>query len=300
MRFLKRYPAGHRGKKLLAAVAVTALATMALAGFASAASHHPTGEFSQFGECPLNTKTVETCIYSVTSTGSFVIGSKTVPIKNPVTLQGGIVGSGSESQFVGAENGQTLSKTPQPVPGGLLGIKAPTWWPLFVQEWFNNLINEGLTGVNATLEVAGPASGIGISNENIINEEGIGLGLPAKIHLENAILGSACYIGTDAKPMHIELTTGTTAPPAPNKPISGTAGVPKFNSEFTLLTLKGASLVNNSFAAPETTGCGGLFSIFVNPLVNSILGTPAAAGHNSAVLGGELKAASAIAVKASE
>jgi hypothetical protein len=298
MRFLKRYQAGR--SKLWAVIAVTALAMMAFTGSASAASHHPTGEFSQFGECPLNTKTVETCIYAVTKTGSFVIGNKTVPIKTPVTLQGGIIGASTESKFVGAENGQTLSKSPQPVPGGLLGITAPTWWPGFIQTWFNNLINEGFTGVNATLEVAGPASNIGINTENVVGEEGVGLSIPAKVHLENAILGSSCYIGTDASPVNVPLTTGTTAPPPPNKPIKGTAGTPKFNSEFTLLTLTGASLVNNSFAAPETTGCGGIFSIFVNPLVNSILGTPAAAGKNSAILNGDLKAANAGAVKASE
>jgi len=299
MRFLK--PSAGRGRgRLWSAVAIAAIAVMAFAGSASAASHHPTGEFSQFGECPLNTKTVETCIFSVTNTGSFVIGAKTVTIKNPVTLQGGIIGSSTASKFVGAENGQTLSKTPQPVPGGLLGITAPTWWPGFIQEWFNNLINEGFTGVNETLEVAGPATNIGINTENVVNEEGVGLNLPAKVHLENAILGSNCYIGSDSSPVQIPLTTGKTAPPLPNKPISGTAGTPKFNPTFTMLTLKGASLVNNSFAAPETNGCGGIFSFFVNPLVSSILGAPSAAGKNTAILGGELKAAAAEAVKESE
>src|SRR5262249_39576323 len=156
-------------------------------------------EFEQFGDCPLNTPTVTHCLYSLTSAGSFTIGNKTVPLKNPVTLQGGLepVGEEGEVKFVGAEDGNTLSKTPQPVPGGLLGITAPTWWPKFVQEWFNNLINEGFTGVNATVELAAPASAITLNTENVLSESGTALGLPVKVKLDNAILGNNCYIGSN-------------------------------------------------------------------------------------------------------
>jgi hypothetical protein len=58
--------------------------------------------------------------------------------------------------------------------------------------------------------------------------------------------------------------------------------------------------VNNTFSAPGASGCGGLFSFFVDPLVNSILGLPAGSGTNSAVLEGKLQDAQAVAVKESE
>jgi hypothetical protein len=281
-------------RKLL--IAATLAAVMLLPGSALASSHHPKGEFASFAECPLNTPTVGICLFSESSGGFFQMGAKTVPLKNPVILQGGLSAAG----FVGAENGETLSKTAQPVPGGLLGIVAPKWWPVWLQEWFNNQINEGFTGVNATVEVAGPASGIKVNTLNLLFEKGTALSLPAKIKLSNPILGSNCYIGSDSSPVVIDFTSGETAPPPPNKPIHGSAGTAEQNEAGTLLILSGGSLVNNSFAAPAAKGCGGLFSFFIDPLVNSLVGLPSPAGTNSAVLEGVLKSASAEAVKASE
>jgi hypothetical protein len=56
-----------------------------------------------------------------------------------------------------------------------------------------------------------------------------------------------------------DFTSGTTEPPPPNEPISGSAGTPELNEAGTLLTLSGGSLVNNSYGAPEADGCGGIF-----------------------------------------
>jgi hypothetical protein len=284
-------------KKFIAGGMAAALAALVFASLALASSHNPKGEFAGFKECPLNRETVTDCILSVSSGGGFTIGKKTVPLKNPVTLQGGLEGVGPEVKFIGAENGDTLSKTPQPVPGGLLGITAPTWWPKFIQDWFNNLINEGFTGVNATVELTGPTKGvtnIKLSTANLIFEEGTALGLPAKIHLENAILGSNCYIGSETKPVQIDFTSGTSGK------LTGSAGEISANEAFTLITIKGGKLVNNTYAAPGVNGCGGIFSFFVDPLVDSILGTPSPSGANSATLEGQIQDANAAAVKASE
>jgi hypothetical protein len=281
-------------KKFMTASIIAVLASMAFASMALGASHNPKGEFAQFKECPLNRVTITDCIYSVSSSGSFTVGKKTVPLKNPVTLQGGFEGGGSEVKFFGAENGDTLSKTPQPVPGGLLGIVAPTWWPKFIQDWFNEGISSGFTGVNATVELAAPATSIKLSTENLIFEEGVALGLPVKIKLDNALLGSNCYIGSNAKPVQIDFTTGTSGK------LKGSAGSLTFNEAGTLITISGGKLVNNTFAAPAASGCGGIFSIFVDPLVNSILGTPSPSGTNSAILEGKLQDAASSAVKASE
>ncbi len=277
-------------------IAAALMATMLVPSQALASSHHPTGEFAQFGECPLSHPALLACIYSESNGGFFQIGKKNVPLANPVILQGGLEGE----TFIGAENGETLSKTPQPVPGGLLGVVAPTWWPKFIQDWFNEQINNGFTGVNATVELAGPASAIKINTLNLILEKGIALSLPTKIKLSNPILGSNCYIGSNASPVVIEFTTGETAPPPPNKPIHGAAGAFSINKAGTLITLSGGSLVNNSFAAPGASGCGGIFSFLVDPLVNSLVGLPSPAGTNTAVLEGKLQTAEPAAVKASE
>ena len=276
-----------------AAVAVAALGVTSAAG---AAPHHPKGEFAQFGDCPLNRATITDCIYSVTSSGTFTLGKKAVPIKNPVTLQGGFEGAGSEIKFFGAEDGNTLSKTPQPVPGGLTGITAPKSWPGFLQTLFNeDIINKGLTGVNATLELAAPATSIKLDTENLLFEEGVALQLPVKVHLENAFLGSNCYIGSSSSPLIVPLTTGTSGK------LKGTAGEFSANEEFTLLTFSGGKLVNNTFTAPGATGCGGfLIEYLVDPLVNSIVGVPAGAGVNSAILEGKIQDAASSAVRASE
>jgi hypothetical protein len=285
-------------RKLLSAAALMAL--MLVPAQALASSHHPTGEFAQFGECPLSHPAVVFCIYSETTSGFFTIGKKTVPLKIPQILQGGLEETETELAFVGAENGETLVKTPQVVPGGLLGVEAPKWWPLFLQNLFNETINKGLTGVTATVELAAPASSIKLNTENLANEEGDALVLPTKIKLSNAFLGNNCYIGSNAHPVVINFTSGETSPPPPNKPIHGSAGTVSFNEEFTLITLSGGSLVNNTFAAPGANGCGGLFSFFVDPFVNSLIGLPAPSGTNTAVLEGKIQLGFAPAVKASE
>ena len=273
------------------------LGAMLFASSALGASHNPKGEYAQFKECPLNRPTITDCVLSVSSGGGFTIGKKTVPLKNPVTLQGGFEGAGEAVKFYGAENGDTLSKTPQPVPGGLLGIVAPTWWPKFIQDWFNGLINEGFTGVNATVELTGPSKGltkVKLNTENLIFEEGIALGLPVKIKLDNAILGSNCYIGSETKPVQLHFTTGTSGK------LKGSAGTISFNPTFTITTISGGKLVDGTYAAPAASGCGGIFSFLVDPLVNSILGTPSPSGSNTAILEGKLQDAVAAEVKASE
>jgi hypothetical protein len=51
-----------------------------------------------------------------------VVGNERVPIANAITLPGGVHQSGEVEEFIAAENGDTLSKTPQKVPGGLAGL----------------------------------------------------------------------------------------------------------------------------------------------------------------------------------
>ncbi|HET7444593.1 MAG TPA: hypothetical protein VFJ57_08045 [Solirubrobacterales bacterium] len=262
-----------------------------VAAFAGTASAKPTGEYAQFAQCDYENPEVTDCIYTVTNGGSLGIGTKTIPFVNSITLEGSY--AYEEMWLRGGTNGVTLSKTPQPVPGGLKGVTAPGSWPKVVQEWWNEGIETGLTGVNATIELAGPTKGltnITLNTENLIFEEGTGLGLPVKIHLESALLGSNCFFGSKAEPIQLDLTTGSSGE------LTGTPGEISFNGPFTIVTLKGLRLVNENFAAPAVSGCGGMFSEYVDPLVDSIFGTPAAAPENRITFEGNLQDASAEAV----
>ena len=287
-------------RRLFLAAALIA-AMLVPASSAMAELHHPTGEYAPFADCPLSRATLTACVLSESDGGFFTVGSKTVPLENPVTLQGGLEENESGGfDFFGAEDGNTLSKTPQPVPGGLLGITAPSWWPQLLKDLFNETINNGFTGVTATVEIAGPATGIKLDPLALIFQSGTALSLPAKIKISNPFLGNNCYLGSNSKPIVLDFTTGTTSPPPPNEPISGSVGEISENEAATITRFKGGRLVNNSFAAPGATGCGGIFSFLVDPLVNSILGVPSPAGTNTAVLEGKIETALAEAVRASE
>jgi len=258
------------------------VSTLAMLGVASPAMAALEGEFAVFKECPITTPELRACLHAVSSSGEFHVGNRTVPLTNPVTLQGGFtINEAGEMKFVGAANGETIVPVPQKVPGGLLGI-------------------EGLGGeVTATTELAGPASNIGINEINLAEEKGIALSLPVKVKLGNPILGNNCYLGSNAHPIVLELTTGTTSPPKPNKPISGKAGEFTVNPTGEILIVKNNSLVNNSFAAPGVQGCD-LVPFLVDPIVDLDLGVPAAAGHNTVILNGTLEQASAEVIKEHE
>lgn len=282
---------------LLASAAL--LAMLILAPSASAAL---TGPFAKFVTCPDANPAVDGCLYAESSSGTFTMGKKEVPLKNPVVLKGGLDAPGGsifeELTTVAPTDGQTLSKTPQPVPGGLLGITAPTWWPQFLRDLFNETINNGFTGVNATVELAGPASSVKVSVLNTILGSGTAIAMPAKVKLDNPFLGSNCYIGSNSNPIKLNLTTGTTSPPPPNTPISGSPGEFVGEEEGTIIADKNNKLVDNSFAAPGASGCGGLFSFLIDPFVNSIVGVPSPAGTNTAILQGTTWIAEASAVRA--
>jgi hypothetical protein len=285
-------------QKLVAGGVTVALAAMVFASTALAASHNPTGEFAQFGECPLNRVTLTDCVRSVSTGGAFKVGTKTVPLSNPVTLQGGFEGGSPDIEFYGAENGDTLSKTPQPVPGGLLGLlNCPAQTNPIIKGLCEVAFENGLTGVNAIVELTGPTKGltnIDLDTQNLLERKGTALGLPVKIRLENPTLGSNCYIGSDKAPVQLKFTTGTSGS------LEGSKGTLSFNTEFTLITVSGAKLVDGTFAAPAATGCGGLLSILVNPVLNAVLGLPSASGKNEATLEGNFQDAASSAVIESE
>jgi hypothetical protein len=229
----------------------------------------------------LSDPAVELCLLANITQGDLTIGKKTVPINKTITIQGGAIEKGEGPlTFVAAENGDTLSKTVLSVPGGLLGIGG----------------SKSTTEATVTTELAGPASGIDVNFTNLFNEHGLALRLAMRAKLSNPLLGGNCYVGSEANPIVLNLTVGTTSPPAPNKPITGRLGELKGEEESTIFALDHNTFVDNAFAVPAVTGCGGLYS----PLASKALGVPSPAGRNTAVLTGKLELAVAQAVKESE
>jgi hypothetical protein len=304
--------AGARRQGLIVGLALVAPVLFGL-GITSSASAAPKGIFAVFAQCPTSTPGNALCTFAQTTSGEFAIGKTKVPINKTITLQGGGVHTGgpnpNEYFLLPAKNGESLSKTELNVPGGLLNI-------VNCEEIKGNGLGEKLergtckaifenktTGVTATTELVASASNPAILNlAGLFTGEETALTLPLRVHLKNPLLGEGCYIGSEKSPIQLHLTTGTTAPPAPNKPIKGNPG--KFSEEdereFGVTVVKENSLVDNAYSAPVAEGCGGLFSFLIDPIVNSKLGLPSAAGKNTAILNGSLKSAESEAVVASE
>ena len=298
---------GRRAGRSLALLVIASLAAaFGVLSVASTALATPKGEFAIFADCPVAVPGLNACLYANTTSGVFTVGNKTVPLEKPIVLQGGLKARTEDFELVAAKDGNTLAKVPQNVPGGLSGlvnctaIKGSGFLEVLERESCKSIFENGLTGVTATTELAAPASSVSVNVGALLAAEGAALTLPIKVHLENPLLGSSCYIGSNSAPIVVPFTTGTTSPPLPNKPITGAVGSLEVAGEGAIIKITGNSLVNNSFAAPKTNGCGGIFEFLIRPIINASLGVPAASGHNTAILNGTLETGNAEAVIASE
>jgi hypothetical protein len=308
--------AGVRRRTLIAAVAL--LTPLTVLGAASPAlAKTPKGIFSVFQECPLGDPGLVLCTVSNTTSGEVKLGNTTVPIKmQTITLQGGaaLTPNPDEAEYflLPAENpANSMSKTELNVPGGLTDfinceeIKGEFFFEKEARKACKEFFEGKALGVTATTELAATETNPAILNElNFEIEKGTALTLPVKVHLKNPLLGNSCYIGSEAHPLQLELTTGTTSPPKGFKSLTGSAGIPETVKEkgHALLRVSGLSLVGNTFTSPGAEGCGEFLFIkgYLDSLVNAKLGIPNTAGNNQAVLKGEIKEANPEEVIASE
>ncbi len=246
--------------KRLVAGLVAAIVVAMLAPAAQAAT--PAPGYEQFSNCPspAENPAVTACVKATVKGGHFQMGSKDVPITNPMTLSGGVEANGNIAK---GPTGPVLTQAKQKVPGGVVGLTGLTWL-------LEILGSEALT-LYAVTETAGTVN------------FGETLNMPIKVHLINSTLGNNCYVGSNSNPIKLAMTYATTNPPPPNVPITGTA--PEFSlSPYGILIGKNGVLVDNSFSAPGASGCVltlfGFIPISINGLVNSQSGLPAAAGTN--------------------
>ena len=170
--------------------------------------------------------------------GEFKLGNKTTELVNPTILQGGLpyIGTTTLTMIPPRFGAEQVSKSPQPIPGGLTGIS-----PLLGGE------------ANATAEQAGP---IVVTSVFLGFGHDIAVEFPIKIHLENENLGPNCYIGSDEEPVVLRLTDGVTSPPEGVEPMEGKIGDNKGLDKGRLIAFFNNTLVDNTFAVPAAKGCG--------------------------------------------
>jgi hypothetical protein len=317
--------AGVRRRYLVMATMAVMVPLTALAS-ASPAMAEPKGIFKVFKECPTEIPGLVQCTYDQTTEGEFVIGTQRVPITGSgqtLILQGGNFPTGNpenEAEYFAlpAKNGESLSKTPLNVPGGLTGlincedITGSGWFETELRKACKSVLEGSLLGVTATSELVANEHNPVIVNEFAAGrEEGTALTLPLRVHLKNPFLGNSCYIGSEAHPLQLHLTTGATSltsPPKGWKSIHGALGTVKGETEkeLSLLRLVGNTLVDNTFAAPAPEGCGEItlfgktYTGFADFLLEAKLKIPNNPGENTAILKGEQKITEPANVIASE
>ncbi|MFE9421543.1 hypothetical protein ACFYNO_01120 [Kitasatospora sp. NPDC006697] len=275
----------RRGRRAATALASACTALLlAVATAPAEAVGAPGGGYTGMGHCPLNSTSMQDpsdlqvgCVVAVTRGGSFTIGSTTVPLTSPITLQFGVYWDKSAPQ-VTFPDGSTANQYTTVAPAG-----APLLSAQPAQITIPGIVNflPGITSIFAQVELAGQVKDF---TPLAAGESYPVFKLPVKLHLFNAFFGDDCYIGSDSSPIVLAPTTGTTAPPPPAKPMTGDPGTigvnPDPNGYGSLLaSFTGASLVDNTFTVPRASGCG--LGGSLDWIINLAMGLPAGAGNGS-------------------
>ncbi len=258
---------------------------------------NPGGEFTKFNQCQVSGfgdgLPASACVYGEAGPESFFqAGNVTVHFVKPVVLRGGFAENEEtgELHWIGALNGQTVSKEAEPAPSLTEGVDAELLPEAEKTRYEEYLAAGKSTKVTATVELAAPASTIELNEANLLQEEGTSFGFPVEIHLSNKFLGPYCYVGSFTEPINVPFTTGATNPEPPNTSIHGRLGEITVIGGGQILKVGSAArptrLVNNEYAAPGVHGCG--LNGHANQAINAALGLPSPAGSNATELIGEL------------
>jgi hypothetical protein len=277
------------------------------AGSALAKKVGPEGIFEKFNECPLGAPSLGEGYPSLTVKGEeeagagcifgeagkesfFQAGKVTVFFKKPILLRGGFEENFNEEafQFVGARNGETVSREAEPGPSLTEGLDAEKLAEPEKKRYEEYIASGGSTKTTETIELAVPGDDVFLNETNLIEEENEGFGFSVMIHISNKFLGKNCYDGSTVSPISVPFTTGETHPEAPNTPIHGRLGEISFEEESgtTILHIANQHLVNNEYAAPGVAGCG--INGGADAAVDAGLGLPSPAGSNATELVGNL------------
>ena len=260
------------GVLLAALVAVALMAPLAEA-------ETPAPGYSQFAGCPSpksENPEITSCQRTVITGGHFKMGSKDVPITEPIELVGG-TNEFAENFAFNSKGGLLPAK--QRVPGGVVGLTG--------LDWLLEFLSAEALELYAVTELAGTPKIFGVEHVQ----------LPIKVHLINPVLGDNCRVGSNSEPIALDLVTGTTSPPAPNEPITGKSPEPEFDPATHILHANNGIFVDNSFAAPGANGCVltllGSLPVSLDDVINLASGLPSPAGSNETVQNFDLEVVAA-------
>jgi hypothetical protein len=264
---------------------LTALVVSAVCAGSALAVKNPynVNTWTQFKYCPYENTELTDCFVGRTQGGKeggeFRYGKISVKLSQPIVLQGGFKGAGSEIEvFPAANGGETLESPELKVNGGLgvinAKIQAEAGWPAALKESFNAAKKAKETAAFAKIEMAGTecytVPGC-LSTENILAESGTAFRLPLKVKVTSPWLaklgGGPCQIGNDENPVMQHLTTGD----------AGAVGEGVFFEEatFTKFAVPDSRLVDLGWHIPKVagaTGCGGSeYEAYVDKALNIAL-----------------------------
>lgn len=199
------------------------LAAAALAGPAIAAP------FPEYGDCPWGPDAPR-CLDVRSTGGTLDIAGRSIPLGGALRISGALDNAAPIGNLIPSTGTTGVESDPIPVPGGLFQVPG---------RGRLNALTIRFEGVGAR-----PVS---------VNRGTLELTATVKLKLANALVGDSCTIGTDADPLVLHLTAGTTAPPLPNLPISGRLGPLSYGDEEVFFL--GSTHVDNAFAVPAASGC---------------------------------------------
>ncbi|WP_117208780.1 hypothetical protein [Allorhizocola rhizosphaerae] len=253
---------------------MAAAVVLAAAGAVPTAMSEPGGIYTGMGNCPITARAMQDpthlqvgCLISVTSGGSFRIGTTNVPITSPITLQFGVYWP-SSAPVVEFPDGTTANVYTVVPPTRAKTLSAR---PIEVPIPGLPSIIPGVTSIFAQVELAGPITSfvpLAIGQDHPVFR------LPIKLRLINGILGIDCFVGSDRNPLVLQ----------PQIVDPGVIEVlPDPNGfQATVVSFSGATLSDNEFGAVGATGCGWFGSL--NGLVNKAFGLDnAGPGQNEVV-----------------
>lgn len=277
----------------LAALVVFVVSAVGV-GTASAekAPKYTANTYAQYKYCPYDHEERRGwCYTGITSGGSkggfFQFGKVKVPLNKPITLHGGYNERGNiepveteeeEEQiivFPATHGGQTLEAPELKVTGGISllnkTVQMNQGWPAALVESWKEAKKNHEGNVYAKIELAGNELfevPDGLSTTNLVLEKGTAFRLPLKVKITSPWLeklGSGpCYIGTDAHPVHINLTSGG----------AGSAGTEELAADHNSIILRNSRLVDLGWTIePESapTGCGGMYESYIDNSLSQIL-----------------------------
>lgn len=156
------------------------------------------------------------------------------------------------------------------IPGRMRSQAMPVLGGIFLAP-----LVDKLTQADPNLQLKVKPIGVGIALDPTGNTAAF---ISQKIQAINPIFGASCFVGSKASPITLDPTFGTTDPPPPNTPISGS--VDSFQLIGNEVVIIG-TVVDNAFAAPAAGGCGP--SDALTQVVNEVSGLPSPAGTNTAI-----------------